>query len=338
MLKNFITKVVEGIDLNEEESFQVMELIMTGEVPPTQIASFLTALRMKGETIFEITGFAKAMRKNAVKIKTNCSQHIIDTCGTGGDGKGTFNISTAVAFVIAGGGCIVAKHHNRSVSSSCGSADVLEELGIDPDLPPHRAELALQEFGLAFLFAPRFHPATRYAAGARREIGIRTVFNLLGPLTNPADAKIHLAGIYRKDLTESIAKVLKNLGSHRAMVVHSEEGCDEISISGSTIVTELKNGSIETYIIEPEMFGLKRSPINTIRGGSPQENAKIILNVLNGEKGPQRDIILLNAAAVFLMADKVSTLNDGIKMAMESIDSGNAIKKLYELREFSRLA
>lgn len=336
MLENFIAKVVEGIDLNEEESSQAMELIMTGEVPPAQIASFITALRMKGETISEITGFAKTMRKNAVKIRTNYSQPIIDTCGTGGDGKGTFNISTAVAFVVAGGGCIVAKHHNRSVSSRCGSADVLEVLGIDPDFPSEKAEISLQEFGLAFLFAPRFHPATRFAVGPRKDIGIRTVFNLLGPLTNPADAKIHLVGIYRRDLTQSIAQVLKNLGSQRAMVVHSEEGCDEISISGKTLVSELKNGAIKTYVIEPEMFGLKRSPIDSIKGGSPQENAKIIIDILDGKSGPQRDIVLLNAASVFLMAGKVSTITDGIKMAKESIDSGSARKKLHELQEFSK--
>ncbi len=338
MLEDFIARVVEGTDLNEEESSRAMEFIMTGEVPPAQIASFITALRMKGETIFEITGFAKAMRKNAVRIETNPNQPVIDTCGTGGDGTGTFNISTAVAFVVAGGGCVVAKHHNRSVSSRCGSADVLEALGIDPDLSPQKVELALKEFGLAFLFAPRFHPATRYAVGPRRDIGIRTVFNLLGPLTNPAEAKIHLAGIYRKDMTESIAKVLKNLGSKRAMVVHSEEGCDEISISGRTIVSELKNGSIETYIIEPEMFGLKRSSIDSVRGGSSWENARIIINILNGMKGPQRDIVLLNSAAVFIMADKVSTFNEGIKMAIDVIDSGNARKKLNELQEFSRLS
>ena len=337
MFKEFIAKIVEGIDLKEEEAIQAMDLIMTGDVPPTQIASFLTALRMKGETVEEITGFAKTMRKKAVKIHLNLSQSVIDTCGTGGDGKGTFNISTAVAFVVAGGGCIVAKHQNRSVSSRCGSADVLEALGIEPDLPPEKASLALEEFGLAFLFAPRFHPATRHAVGPRRDIGIRTVFNLLGPLTNPAGATIQLLGVFREDLTLPMAIVLKNLGCKRAMVVHSEEHGDEISISGKTKVTELKDGKIETYEIEPEMLGLKKAPFETTRGGSPKDNAEIILNILRGVHGPQRDIVLLNASPIFMMASKVSNLREGMELARESIDSGNAMKKLKDLINFSNL-
>lgn len=336
MFKKFISKIVEGIDLSEDESIQAMDLIMTGEVSPIKIASFLTALRMKGETVSEITGFSKAMRKKAVKINVNLYQPIIDTCGTGGDGKGTFNISTAVAFVAAGAGCIVAKHHNRSVSSKCGSADVLEPLGIDPDLPPKKVEYSLREFGLAFLFAPIFHPATKYAALPRKEIGIRTVFNLLGPLTNPANATIHLAGVYREDLTQVVAQVLKNLGSRRAMVVHGEDHCDEITISGKTTVSELKDGMVYTYKIEPEMFGLKRAPLEAIRGGSPQENARIILDILNGCRGPHRDVVLLNTASVFLMIDKVSNFKEGLEMAKYSIDSGNARKKLEQLREFSK--
>jgi anthranilate phosphoribosyltransferase len=335
MLKKFIAKIVEKIDLSEEESGQAMGIIMEGGVPPTQIASLLTALRMKGETTQEITGFAKVMRAKAIQIRAKDGETVIDTCGTGGDGKGTFNISTVVAFVAAGGGCIVAKHHNRSVSSQCGSADVLEALGIDPALPPERAEVSLREFGLAYLFAPSFHPATRHAVVPRKEIGIRTAFNLLGPLTNPAGATVHLAGIYREDLTQPMAQVLKNLGSRAAFVVHGEDHCDEISITGKTTVSHLKDGRIESYQIEPEMAGLKRAPLEAIQGGTPDKNAHILLQILRGESGPSRDVVLLNAAAVFVAAEKVSNLRDGIEMAKESIDSGRAMKKLDELIRFS---
>ena len=259
-----------------------MAFIMEGEVPPTQIASFITALRMKGETIQEITGFARTMRAKAVRIRAKEGEGVVDTCGTGGDGKGTFNISTAVAFVAAGGGCTVAKHHNRSVSSQCGSADVLEALGVSYALPPERAETCLQEFGLAFLFAPSFHPATKHAVVPRREIGIRTIFNLLGPLTNPAGATIHLAGLYREDLLQPVAEVLRNLGSKAAFVVHSEDHCDEISITGKTTVCQLKDGAIGTYQIEPEMVGLKRASLEEIQGGTPEKNADILLQVLQG--------------------------------------------------------
>ena len=335
MLKRFITKVVEGTDLSEAESVEAMEIIMEGKASPSQIASFLTALRMKGETTEEITGFAKAMRARAIQIRAKDGEFVIDTCGTGGDGKGTFNISTAVAFVAAGSGCTVAKHHNRSVSSQCGSADVLEALGIDPALPPERAETSLREFGLAFLFAPSFHPATRHAAVPRKEIGIRTAFNLLGPLTNPAGATVHLSGIYREDLTRPMAEVLKNLGSKAAFVVHGEDHCDEISITGKTTVSHLKDGVIESYQIEPEMVGLRRAPLEAIQGGTPEKNAQILLQILRGDPGPSRDVVLLNAAAVFVAAEKVSNLRDGIEMARESIDSGRAMKKLDVLIRFS---
>jgi anthranilate phosphoribosyltransferase len=335
MLKRFITKVVDGVDLNEAESGEAMDVIMEGKAPPTQIASFLTALRIKGETIQEITGFARVMRAKAVRIRAKDGETVVDTCGTGGDGKGTFNISTAVAFVAAGSGCTVAKHHNRSVSSQCGSADVLEALGVKYALPPERAEACLQEFGLAFLFAPTFHPATRHAAVPRREIGIRTIFNLLGPLTNPAGATIHLAGLYREDLLQPVAEVLRNLGSKAAFVVHSEDHCDEISIAGKTTVCQLKDRNIETYQIEPERSGLKRAPLKEIQGGTPEKNADILLQVLRGKPGPSRDVVLLNAAAVFVAAEKVSNLQDGIEMARESIDSGRAMKKLEDLIRFS---
>jgi anthranilate phosphoribosyltransferase len=337
MLKRFIAKVVDGVNLSEAESGEAMDIMMEGNAPPTQIASFLTALRMKGETIQEITGFARTMRDKAVLIQAKDGECVVDTCGTGGDGKGTFNISTAVAFVAAGGGCTVAKHHNRSVSSQCGSADVLEALGVNYALPPERAEACLHEFGLAFLFAPSFHPATRHALVPRREIGIRTAFNLLGPLTNPAGATIHLAGLYRDDLLQPITKVLRNLGSKAAFVVHSEDHCDEISITGKTTVCQLKDGKIETYQIEPEMVGLKKAILEEIQGGAPEKNANILLRVLRGEPGPPRDVVLLNTAAVFVASEKVSNLRDGVEMARESIDSGRAMKKLEEMIRFSKM-
>ncbi|MGB9628607.1 MAG: anthranilate phosphoribosyltransferase [Thermodesulfobacteriota bacterium] len=335
MLKRFINKVVEGMDLSEEEAREAMEIIMEGSATHSQISSFLTSLRMKGETIEEITGFARTMRAKAIKIRSRDGESVVDTCGTGGDGKGTFNISTAVAFVSAGGGCTVAKHHNRSVSSQCGSADVLEALGIKYTLAPERTERCLQELGLAFLFAPTFHPATRHALIPRREIGIRTVFNLLGPLTNPAQATIHLTGVYREALLQPVAEVLRKLGSKSAIVVHSEDHLDEISITGRTTICQLKDGDIKTYHIEPEMVGLKRAELREIQGGAPEKNASILLKVLNGELGPPRDVVLLNTAAVFLASEKVSNLRDGVELARESIDSKRALKKLEEVARFS---
>ena len=274
MLKRFISKVVEKEDLSEEEAREAMSVIMGGEALPTQIASFLTALRMKGETSEEITGFARAMREKAVPIRSANGEYVVDTCGTGGDGSGTFNISTAVAFVAAGAGLNVAKHGNRSVSSRCGSADVLEALGVNINLSPDKVEGCLQEVGIAFLFAPLFHPAMKYALPTRKEIGIRTVFNLLGPLTNPAGARIHLIGIYRKDLTQPIAEVLRNLGSRAALIVHGEDHLDEMSITGKTIISELKDGTIKSYEIEPEEAGLKRASLDTIQGGTPRKECR----------------------------------------------------------------
>ncbi len=335
MLKSYIAKVVEKKDLREEEVRQAMTLIMGGEAPPTQIAAFLTALRMKGESIQEITGFARVMREKALSIRPKAGDLVVDTCGTGGDGSGTFNISTAVAFVAAGGGLTVAKHGNRSVSSRCGSADVLEALGINILLPQEKVEESLQKINLAFLFAPTFHPAMKHALGPRKEIGIRTLFNLLGPLTNPAGATIHLLGLYREDLTRVVAEVLKNLGSKAAFVVHGEDHCDEISITGKTTVCRLKDGGIESYQIEPEEVGLKKARLEEIKGGTPQKNADILQNILRGDAGPCRDVVLLNAAAVFLAADKVSSLSEGLSMARESVDSGRAMGKLNELIQFS---
>lgn len=336
MLKRFIVKVAEGQDLNEEEASQAMDHIMEGEGLPTQIASLLTALRMKGETSQEVTGFARAMRAKALRIRAKDGERVVDTCGTGGDGSGTFNISTAVAFVAAGGGLTVAKHGNRSVSSQSGSADVLEALGVNLSLPPKKAEASLQENGLAFLFAPSFHPAMKHALGPRREIGIRTAFNLLGPLTNPAGATIHLLGLYREDLTQMVAEVLKNLGSKAAFVVHGADHSDEISITGKTTVCELRDGTIRNYQIEPEDVGLERASLEAIQGGTPEKNAQILRRIFRGEAGPTRDVVLLNGAAVFMAAGKVSSLREGVQMARESIDSGKAMKKLEELIAFSQ--
>ncbi len=335
MLKEWIGKIVERQDLNEEEAFHAMEEIMEGKALPTQIASFLTALRMKGETIQEITGFARAMRSKAVPIGGEDGRAIVDTCGTGGDGRGTFNISTAVAFVAAGGGLTVAKHGNRSVSSRSGSADVLEALGVNVNLPPEKVQTCLRQNGLAFLFAPLFHPAMKHALGPRREVGIRTVFNLLGPLTNPAGANIHLLGLYREDLTRPIAEVLKNLGSKSALVVHGKDHCDEISITGTTTVSYLKEGSIEDIQMVPEDAGLPRARLEEIRGGTPEENAKVLSGIFSGEMGPPRDVVLLNGGAVFWAAAEVSNLREGVEMAAESIDSGRAMKKLQELIRFT---
>ncbi len=335
MLKKFINKVVEREDLSEEEAKEAMSVIMEGEALPTQIASFLTALRMKGETSEEITGFARAMREKAVPIHAANGEYVVDTCGTGGDGSGTFNISTAVAFVAAGAGLTVAKHGNRSVSSRCGSADVLEALGVNINVSPGKVERCLQEVGIAFLFAPLFHPAMKYALPARKEVGIRTVFNLLGPLTNPAGARIHLIGIYRQDLTHAIAEVLRNLGSKSALVVHGEDHSDEFSITGKTIISELKNGAIKSYEIEPEETGLNRASLDTIQGGTPQKNADILLRILRGEPGPSRDVVLLNGSAVLMAAEKAPNLREGVQMARESIDSGCAMGKLEELIRFT---
>jgi len=335
MLKPFIHKVVEKKDLKEEEAAQAMAYIMEGEALPTQVASFLTGLRMKGETHQEIVGLARAMRAKAISIRAENGEAVVDTCGTGGDGIGTFNISTAVAFVAAGGGLTVAKHGNRSVSSRSGSADVLEALGVNIALTPRKVEECLRELKLAFLFAPSFHPAMKHALGPRREIGIRTVFNLLGPLTNPAGATVHLLGLYRQDLTRPIAEVLRSLGSQAAFVVHGEDGSDEISITGKTNMTQLKGGELQSYKIEPETVGLKSRELRDIQGGTPEKNAEILRGIFEGKPGAPRDVVLLNAAAVFLAAGRVSNFREGVQMAKEAIDSGRAGQKLQELIRFS---
>lgn len=334
MISEAIGKVVEGNNLSESEMIEVMNQIMGGEATPAQIGSFITALRVKGETVEEVTGAARVMREKAVKINTN-SPMVVDTCGTGGDGANTFNISTTAAFVVAGAGITVAKHGNRSVSSNCGSADVLKALGVNIEADVNTVERCLNENGIGFLFAPLLHGAMKYAIGPRREIGIRTIFNILGPLTNPAGANAQVVGIYSGGLTEKLAAVLGNLGSDHAFVVHGEDGLDEISMVSKTKISELRDGKVSSYWIKPEDFNLERCRAEDIMGGSPEENASITLGVLKGEKGPKRNVVLLNAAAAVVAGGKAETLVEGIRVAAESIDSRAAMRKLNGLVEMT---
>ena len=331
MIKEAISILIEKIDLSEKEMSDTMREIMEGKATDAQIGAFLTALRLKGETIDEITGAAKVMREKALSIKAPAGT--VDTCGTGGDMAHTFNISTTAAFIVSGAGIPVAKHGNRSVSSKSGSADVLQALGVNIELPPEKIEKSLIEVGFGFLFAPFFHGAMKYALGPRREIGIRTVFNILGPLTNPAGAKYQVLGVYSSDLTETMAKVLGNLGCIHAFVVHGEDGLDEITITGKTKVSELKGGKVENYFIEPSDFGIKTGSIEDLLGGESKENAEITINILKGEKGPKRDIVLLNASAAIVASGKAKDLKEGIAIAERSIDSGAALRKLEGIKK-----
>jgi anthranilate phosphoribosyltransferase len=308
---------------------------MNGETTDAQIASLLTALRMKGETVEEITGFVKAMRDKVTKIKAP-EEYLIDTCGTGGDGAGTFNISTISAIVAAGAGCKVAKHGNRSVSSNCGSADLLKQLGVNIENPPEKVEKCIEEAGVGFLFAPLLHPAMKYAIGPRREMAVRTIFNILGPLTNPAGAKRQLLGVYSKELTSTIANVLANLDSKHCMIVHGEDGLDEITTTGKTFVSELRDGKVTEYTISPEDFGLIKRDAEDLKGGTPEINAKIALNLLEGGTGGKREITILNSGAAIYVAGKAESLSDGIEKAKESIDSGEALKTLKKLVEIAK--
>lgn len=335
MLKNAIENLLEGKHLSEKEMMDAMEFIMDGEASPVLIGSFLTALRMKGETAEEITGGAKVMLKKAERIALE-NLYTLDTCGTGGDCSGTFNISTAVAFIAAASGIHVVKHGNRSVSSRSGSADVLEALGVNISLLPKQVEECVKVQNIGFLFAPTFHKAMRHAAGTRKELGFRTIFNILGPLTNPANAKSQVLGVFDEKLTEPLAKVLANLGVEHAMVVHGMDGLDEITITGETKVTEVKNGDINTYYITPEEFGIKRATRNDILGGDAIENAEIIKNILIGEKGPKRDIVLLNSGAALYVGKKAKSLQEGINYARELIDGGYALDKLNNYVEHTR--
>lgn len=334
MFKDFLGRVVAGEDLSRAEAQQAMLIIMSGQASTAQIGAFLTALRMKGETSTEIAGFAETMRNQAEPL--DCSGDLLDTCGTGGDQAGTFNISTTAAFVLAGAGVNVAKHGNRGVSSSCGSADVLTALGVAIDLAPAVVAQAIREVHMGFLYAPTFHKAMKYAAGPRKELGFRTVFNLLGPLTNPAKANRQILGVYDRSLTQKAAEALAVLGVRRAMVVHSHDGLDEISTQAPTQVAEVNQGAITTYVIEPAEYGFAVGGKAVYQGGTPEENAKISLAILQGQSGFKRDIVLMNAAAGLVVADKAETLADGLALAAHSIDSGAALGKLEELKAFSQ--
>ncbi len=351
MIRKAIAKVVEQENLTEGEMIEVMNQIMSGECTPAQIGSFITALRMKGETVEEITGAARVMRERATPIRVgrnvldmdrddiNIDQEtILDVVGTGGDGTNTFNVSTTVAFVVSACGVKVAKHGNRSVSSACGSADVLERLGINLDVTPETVEKCIREIGIGFLFAPALHGAMKYAIGPRREIGIRTIFNILGPLTNPAAADCQVMGVYRADLVEKLAGVLHRLGCRHGFVVHGSDGMDEMTLTGETLVAEVTPEGVKLDSVTPEQFGLARCPMEALKGGDAVANAGIVRSVLKGEKGPRRDIVLLNAAYALVAAGKAASAADGLTLAAGAIDSGRALEQVEKLAEITNRA
>ncbi len=334
MISEAIQRAAEGIDLGREEAHGAMTEIMSGEASPVQIGAFLVAMRMKGETVEEVAEFARVMRQHAREVKAT-RRPLVDTCGTGGDAIKTFNVSTAAAFVAAGAGAAIAKHGNRSVTSKCGSADVLEALGVRFDLTPEEAAKAIDEVGIGFMFAPSYHPAMKHAMPVRRELGLRTVFNMLGPLTNPAGAEAQVLGVYSPELTELHGGVLRSLGSTRAFVVHGAGGLDELSTLGETRVTELRDGALKTYDLVPEDVGLSRaSGPEAIQGATPEENARLLTEILDGKQGPARDIVVFNAAAAVAAAGLAGSIEEGVPVATESIDSGAAVEKLRQLQVF----
>lgn len=335
MFRENLNKIVQGNDLSETEMSQMITEIFSGNVTDAQIGALMAALATKGETFEELAGAARAMRRKALRIQASAAT-IVDTCGTGGDGAQTFNISTTTAFVVAGCGVTVAKHGNRSISSRCGSADLLEAVGVKLDIDPEIVEEAVQEIGIGFLFAPLFHGAMRYAAKARKEVGLRSIFNMLGPLTNPAGANCQLLGVYAPELTEMFAHALQLLGAKRAFVVHGHDGLDEISVCAPTRVSELKDGLIRTYDITPEQFFGSRADAAELLGGNPEENAAITRKILDGEKGPKRNVILLNTAAALVAAGKAEDFLEGIRMAEISIDEGAAAEKMEALVRFTQ--
>lgn len=333
-MKDILRKIVDGKDLTETEIMNSMNYIMEGRATQVQIGSFITGLYMKGVTIDEITGCARIMRKKASTIRPKVD-YCIDTCGTGGDNANTFNISTATSIITAACGVKVAKHGNRSVSSKCGSADVLEKLGINIFLTPNQVKMCIENIGIGFMFAPAFHKSMKYAAGPRKDLGLRTIFNILGPLTNPANANGQILGVFSSSLTESIAQVLNNLGVERAVVVHGEDGLDEITTTGETFVSEVVNGKVKNYKINPEKYGMKTASKRDLLGGVAEYNAEIIKAILDGEKGPKRDIVVLNTAAALYVGKKVENIKEGVKLAKNIIDSGIAKQKLNEFSEYT---
>jgi anthranilate phosphoribosyltransferase len=323
----------ERRDLSEEEAAATMQEIFTGEATPAQLAAFLIALRLKGETVDEIAGMARVMREHALRVHVDGP--LLDTCGTGGDGKGTFNVSTAAAFVAAGAGARVAKHGNRAMSSGCGSADVLEALGAKIDLTPEQVAECIDKTGFGFMFAQAFHPAMKYAAATRREIGVRTAFNILGPLTNPAHAQSQLLGVARPELARLMASALEKLGSRHVLVVHSQDGCDELTLDGPCHVTEMSDGISQDYTLSGTEIGLPETSSAAIKGGTAEQNAAILVGVLTGEKGPYRDVVLFNAAAALVAADIAKDPKDGLTRALEAIDTGAAKASMTAFVELS---
>ncbi len=339
MIKDAIGWAVTGGDLGEEKMIAVMNEIMGGEATPAQIGSFITALRMKGETIAEIVGAVKVMRAKATKIETGVDtasgEVLVDTCGTGGDGSGTFNVSTATAFVVAGAKVPVAKHGNHAISSSCGSADVLEALGVDLSLSAEAVGECVRSIGIGFLFAPMLHGAMKYAIGPRREIGIRTIFNILGPMTNPAGANVQVLGVFDQKLTAVLAEVMGHLGSKRALVVWGEGNLDELTVTGTTFISELDKGKVTNYTIAPEEVGLKQAGLGDIRGGkSAEESAQLMRDVLSGKEGARLDMVLLNSGAALMAAGKAEDLLGGVNLAREVVASGASLEKLDNLISF----
>ena len=334
MIREAIEKLIRGADLTQEEAARVMEEIMTGEATPAQFGAFVIGLRLKGETVDEMTGLATVMRDKSLKV--DFSGPSVDTCGTGGDDLGTFNISTVAAFVVAGAGIAVAKHGNRAMTSKSGSADVLEQQGIKIDLGPEGVKRCMEEVGIGFMFAPRFHPAMKFAVQPRREIGVRTVFNILGPLTNPAGAQAQVLGVPTDAVGEKMVQVLQRLGSERAIVVHAEDGLDEISLNSNTSVWELTDAEIRHYTISPDDLGLAPASLQSLAGGSVDENAEIMTDVLRGALGQRRDVVVANAAGGIVAGGKAAELREGVQVAQESIDSGRALEKLELLKEVSQ--
>ena len=333
MIREAIQKAIDGNNLSKDEARFVMEIIMNGEATDAQIGGFLVAMRLKGETVEEIASFTRVMREKATHIDAGTTADVLDTCGTGGDGAHTFNISTITAFVAAGAGITVAKHGNRSVSSQCGSADVLKELGINLDITPEKISECLQNVGIAFLFAPKLHASMKYAIGPRRELGIRTFFNILGPMTNPAGANRQIIGVYSADLVEKIAGVLAELGSLRAFVVHGGDGLDEVTTTRETIIAEVRNSLVMVSTFNPGDMGIERAFPQSLAGGNASENAAIFKAVLSGEKGPKRDIVLVNSAFAICAGGGAETPEEGIEIARKSIESGAAMAKYEALRE-----
>ncbi len=329
-MKTVLQKLISRQNLSEAEAGEAFDLIMNGEATPAQLGAFLTALRIKGETVEELSGASRSMRRHAVFVDPR-GKPVVDTCGTGGDSLGTFNISTTAAFVVAGAGIPVAKHGNRSITSKCGSADLLAELGVNLEAPPDVMEECIHTVGIGFLFAPKLHPAMKHAMGPRKELGFRTIFNLLGPLANPAGARSQVLGVFAPELTEMFAEVLKRLGSRRVFVVHGQDGMDEITVTGTTRISELRDGAIRTYNFDPLSVMEDYAPLSSLAGGDAAVNARITRAILEGEAGPRRDIVCLNAAAGLIAGGKATDFAEGFLLAGQAIDNGKALLALEGL-------